>query len=454
MENLRRLLAIIMAVALAMSIMLVATSCGDDDGGDEGGSENGGNNEGNGGSDTPCNHFDLDKDNKCDACGVDYTEPDSRIELTVTVVDEAGAPIANVDVSVLSNSNKVGEGKTDAEGKYKLSANPGEYTVLVDGLPEYWYAGVSTINLSDKDNALTITAINNTPDGSPAHPFFLGDDEATFDMPASATFNFTVKGINRTLKVYNANAKVIFDGVEYFAGDDGVIEVFIAGTTDTYSQTPFVIVNLSDSENAVKVHFESPLGSVANPYDAELDVQTTVNVPKGETVYYSWVATANGMLTLTAESVGSSIMLYNYTTYSVTGYTENASSIHIYVREGDEISIPVASASQDDTNEVVFTLSLSGATESDPMTVKIGKTTVKFSTGATYYYVYRGESANASVRAKNVSLTVNGVTLTPEGNDTYIRFVLNEGDIVSITNTSSSNEDITLNLTKQQNSEA
>lgn len=452
MEKLRRLLAIIMAVTLAMSIMLVATSCGDDNGGDGGegsGNEGGGNTDGeNGGnsgnSGTPCIHFDLDRDNKCDACGADYTEPDPRVEFTVTVVDEAGAPMVGVDVSILSNGDNAGGGKTDSSGKVTLTALPGEYMVMVDGLPEYWYAGVSDINLSKDNKAFTVTAFNNTPDGSAAHPFFIGDDEATFAIPKDASYHFTVKGMNRTLKVYNSEAKVIFDGNEYFANADGVIEVFIAGTSDTYALTPFVIVNLSESENDVRVYFESPKGSNANPYEASLNTQITVSVPKEETVYYKWVSTGAGILTLTTESKGSYVMLQKLFPTINTGYTQGAESIYMYVSEGDEIMIPVASTLQGDTNDVVFTLTLSGATDTEPMPVGPGKITVKFSTGATYYYVYRGEGANASLRAANVSVTVNGTEISPEGG--YVRFALVEGDLISITNTADGNEDITLNV--------
>ena len=199
----------------------------------------------------------------------------------------------------------------------------------------------------------------------------------------------------------------------------------------------------------MRVHFESPLGSVGNPYEAALDAPITASVPKGETVYYAWTATANGILILTAESDGSSIMLYNYTSFAVTGYTEGKGCVYVYVTEGDEVSIPVASNLPGDTNEVVFSLALSPATESAPMSIKAGNTTVKFSTGTTYYYVYSDETADAAIRAENVTVTVNGEAVTAAAGDRYIRFVANAGDVISITNTSEGNEDITLTLTKQ-----
>ena len=444
MEKSRRLLAIIMAAALALSILFVATSCGDK-GGDEGGEGDGtGGNTG-----TPCNHFDLNHDNMCDACGEDYTEPDRRIELTVTVVDERNNPLTGLDITVLGDGDRVGTGKTDANGQFKVLADPGEYSVLVDGLPQNWFTGVSNIDLSEERNTLRITAVDNTPDGSVGKPFFIGDDEATFTIPAGARFNFNVRGVNRTLKVYNTNAKVIYDGKEYLANEDGIVEVLIAGTSDTYSTTPFVIENLSNEENSVRVHFESPIGSVANPYEATLDTSATVSVPKDETVYYSWIATADGVLTLTAESDGSSIMLYNYTTYAVTGYTDGKASVYLPVNEGDEISIPVASTAQADVNEVIFKISLAAASEDSPLPVTVGRSTLKFSTGTTYYYVYSGEAANATVPIDYVTVAVNGVELEPDFTDYMIRFTLNDGDVIAITNTAEGNAEIALTITAQ-----
>lgn len=149
-----------------------------------------------------------------------------------------------------------------------------------------------------------------------------------------------------TLKISSADAYVTYNRTTYKA-KNGVVEIPV---TSEGMNTPVYleIGNASKSDKTFKVTFSYPIGTYSNPYDMELK-QFTVHSEEGneQGVYYRYVASKSGVLTLELKGISPSgtdcdIMLYNLNTYKTVSLEEdNASStkVSIEVNAGDEIQI-------------------------------------------------------------------------------------------------------------------
>ena len=108
--------------------------------------------------------------------------PIQKIDYTVTVQDESGAPIANVFV-------KIGEGQwrnTNAQGKVTVTLDEGQYDATLM-IPE-GYTGETEYPFPANSNALTVTLIAAQPE-QPENP------EDTPQEPQSYTYQVTVTDV-------------------------------------------------------------------------------------------------------------------------------------------------------------------------------------------------------------------------------------------------------------------
>ncbi len=363
MNRLKKLMALLLVGALVLCLALSISSCGGDEGNGVNGEGVGGSGEqGNGGSEggsgEPCNHFDLTGDGKCDACGEEYEEPFSEFELTVTAKDEEGNVLPDVAVIVYDSGYMIDSAQADKDGRAVFTLPIGSYMITLSDLPEYWTAGMKNVEGDEKQVSVSVIATDNTPDGSLLKPFFVGDEAQEFTVPALTSHNFFIKGMNRTLKVYGEGFKVYCEDKEYTEIEDGVMSVFIVGTDDPYSNTPFSVENLTDAPITVTVHFESAPGSRANPIKAELDTPYSPDIAKESSVYYSYTAEASGVLTVSSDDVKNNMMLYNLTSLNVTEFTNGSSSVSIEVDAGDVVLVTVSHSDSSPTHAVKFTLSM------------------------------------------------------------------------------------------------
>ena len=361
MNKLKKLLALILMGALVLCLALSVTSCGGggSEGGEggEGGSGEGGAGE-SGGSTESCNHFDLGGDGKCDACGEDFEEELIEFELTVIAKDGEGNALNSVTVHILDNGYEMDSATTDAEGKATFTLPVGSYMVHLTDLPEFWSSDMKSIEGNEKTVSVVITAQDNTPDGSAEKPFFVGDEEMELMIPESESFTFIFKGMNRILKVQGAGFEVTAEGEKYTDITDGMMQVDIVGTDDPYSNTSFIISNVTDVPITVTLRLESQPGTMSNPLEATLDTEYSADIARESILYYTFTAAADGVLTAHTDNEKSNIVLTNLNSYADSGSSDGASSISIAVKAGETVSIKVSHTDSAESYNVAFTLTL------------------------------------------------------------------------------------------------
>lgn len=139
---------------------------------------------------------------------------------------------------------------------------------------------------------------------------------------------------------------------------EGFLEILFEAVEDSREPIRFQIVNTAASENSVAVAFEALPGTAGNPHVIQtLGEKITVAVNKGEIVYYKWIATEVGTLSLTSLSELGALKMQNNTLSTATEETTSAvSTIEIKVNVGDEIVIYVASGATAEVSTVEFQL--------------------------------------------------------------------------------------------------
>ena len=120
MNNLKKILSVLLVLALAVSTVISITSCGGDK--------------------DPCTtHVDANSDKKCDNCEADMPaeDPDDgKATYTVTVKDDEGNAVVGAVVEIyLGGIVGIGEAETDANGKATFRLDEGNYSAAVVEVP-------------------------------------------------------------------------------------------------------------------------------------------------------------------------------------------------------------------------------------------------------------------------------------------------------------------------------
>ncbi len=356
MRTMKKLLALLLVLSFAT---LLLASC-------QGGNPGEGNTGTSGEETDPVceEHVDLDEDNYCDICDGMIAEP---ITFSVTVKDEDGNAMSGLSVSLLQGQEALTSGTTDAAGKVSGSILPGSYMLVIEGLPSGWLceSNNATLKISEENKTFDLTAVDNNPDGTLEKPYFVGTETVTLTFPAGATYHYSCKGSSKYLIVNNEHAKVTYKGEDHLP-EGGIIRLLIDAAEDTNTQQIFTVTNTAAGENSIEVFFESIPGTSEMPYVIDsIDQPIAAELANGQTVYYKWVATAAGTLSLSSETAGNYIMMLNVTTMKATAYTDGTETpITLAVSAGDVITVAVAckgadSDSDPDSATVNFTLALS-----------------------------------------------------------------------------------------------
>ena len=137
---------------------------------------------------------------------------------------------------------------------------------------------------------------------------------------------------------------------------------------------------------------------------------------------------------LSTQDASASIMLYNLTAGAVTSYTSGG-AVCVYVNEGDEVSVPVASLGTDAVNSVTFRLTEAKADSTEPLTLALGTTELTVKSGSCVTFI--------SACANEITVDASGVTVTKNGEEiTQGSFTTELGDVIVIENTSDGGADI------------
>ncbi len=322
----------------------------------------------------PClAHSDANKDGKCDNCGIQVGLPQAssqagpkEVEVTFAVQDNRGTPMANA--LVLITGGEADETVTvGADGYCKLMLTEGNYVIMLENLPDYHLAGVFNVTVEEGMDVVLLDVINNTPNGTAEKPFFLADEPVTKLFNTNEKIYFSLRGgEGRYLIIENANAEVEYNGQTYYSDTEGKITVRIE-TDDPKDTGILAVLNTAANDQEITLQLFADPGTADNPLEAVLDQSTVAKVVEGGSVYYQWVATADGSLTVTSNSAVNSISLTNMgkadgdhsSGTQMAGPTEGAASVTLdNIKAGDviRIQVSVVGSATEKAYEVDFTL--------------------------------------------------------------------------------------------------
>jgi hypothetical protein len=295
---------------------------------------------------------------------IETQEPVQKVAVTLNVRDQEENPISNTVITIVPVQDTV-ESATltaDSEGSVNVELPVGEYTVRFDVLPEYVLGIETSLTVVPDMEPVTLYVTDNTPNGSEERPFFIMSDTEIVTIPAGTTYHFTLFGGNdRTLIIENSDAVITYKETEYKPDESGRIEIRMS-TENPRDPSFFALTNSGKEAVEMTVILLSDPGSMSNPIPVEvLGEVITAKVPQENMVYYKWVATASGTLTVRSTDTINNISLNNLTTSQVSSFTEGKESETLAVSEGDEITIVVSVLGGDknaEYNPVSFSLTL------------------------------------------------------------------------------------------------
>ncbi len=287
------------------------------------------------------------------------------VQVTVNVKEEDGTPVSGAVMRILWNEDYDDEWEpvlvtTDATGAATVTLPEGDYTVTFDTLPDMFVGGSTRLMVAEGMEAVTIEVINNTPDGTENHPFFLGEYSTSVELPAGASHHFKMfNGDRRTLVVKGSTSmKLELSGETYLPDENGCISIRITGNPEDHVQ--FSLSNTTEAILPLTILLESDPGALENPLViAEGQTEVTASVPQGMTMYYAWTATMDGTLEVTSENTANDISLHNKTSGQSTSSTDGGQKASVAVKAGDVVFIHVAAKLATETNtEIVFALAV------------------------------------------------------------------------------------------------
>ena len=290
--------------------------------------------------------------------------PVTKVDVSLSVLDQDGQKVTEATLTILPTMEG-GESATlslDAEGKATVSLPEGEYTVRFDLLPEYVLGPDTPLVVTAGMEPVVLSVTDNTPNGSEERPFVINEDSVTVSVPAGATYHFTLfGGNNRTLTLEHADAEITYKDAVHTPDESGRIEVRMS--TDTPRDPSFfALTNKGDAAAEFSIRILSDPGTMDNPIEIPaLGELITAQVPTDGMVYYQWIATEAGVLTVTSPNEINNISLNNLSTSQVSNFTEGNTTETLEVSVGDVITVVVAVIGGNKTEEyntVTFTLTV------------------------------------------------------------------------------------------------
>lgn len=180
--------------------------------------------------------------------------------------------------------------------------------------------------------------------GSEDNPIEVGSaDSLTVDVASGGVTYLTIYKMNHVyLSIKDPDAYIIYNGKTYNASN-GRVTVWLS-TDDTFSGMEVGIGNSGSEDKTFTLTFAAKAGSIGNPYKLALgEFTTNYDAGNEQGIYYTWVATESGVLTL--ENVSCSAPSgYSYVLYNLSSYKQNVSeneSISIEVMAGQTVQVIV-----------------------------------------------------------------------------------------------------------------
>ncbi len=385
-----------------------------------------------------CTHMDNDGNKICDLCGssletaassesvtesattgeVTETETSVIVAVSINVKDQYGNAIANASLQIQDGANQpVSTATTDADGNAALTLPEGTYSVIVENLPDMHLSGLHPLEVKSGMNSVSLEILNNTPNGSEEHPFFLNSEFATFTFSANETYHFSLfAGDRRSIFIANADVTLTLEGITYTPDADGLIQVPVIAENQQNHLSMSVSSKIAQD---VVIGIVAELGSGDNPIVLEsIGDPIVVDVPKDVIVHYTWTVRHDGRLQASTLDLSADISMTNRTTSVTTTYTNGAGqSDDLPVRVGDVVSISIGAANADrtaDFTKVSFRLH-DGSPENPFFLVDATSPAVSMLADETLYFrVLSGSHRYVLIRGMDGTLTMGETTYTPD----------------------------------------
>ncbi len=294
-----------------------------------------------------CNHMDNDQNKFCDICGASLetsaetvaesdteteteaetpaeSETTSTVDVTLTVKDQFGNLIAGAALRIIGDGNEtVAALTTEADGHAVVTLPEGNYSVIFDELPEYHLAETMPLTVTADTELVELEIINNTPDGSAAHPFFIDTATTVMTFAANQTYHYTMfAGDRRSIVIENAaDIEITLNGTTHTPDETGLIRVPMSADQQQARMDLSVTSRIAQE---VTITIDTEAGASDNPIVIEELGTLTVTVPKDTIMYYSYTVTSASELWVTSEDPTNNISLTNYTASTATVFTGGA----------------------------------------------------------------------------------------------------------------------------------
>ena len=298
-------------------------------------------------------HVDADDDLACDNCGEVY---DDGITVTFTVTFEDGKPLSGKTL-ILDDQHHY-ELTLDENGQVTFNVFVGIYEASVDG----YLLNVDLIKVKKDTTEVSITAMDNIPDGSREKPFYITESQIELTLAPGEEIFYNYRGTTiKYASVKSEGVVINYNGESFEAVDGEVMATIQPGTLNPDAPeagrtTIFSVKNVSSEAISVVLYFEAPEGSSENPFVLE-ENELTVTVNSEIEYYYVFTADKNGTLVLTVPFENNDVTLTKVVEGNVpiVVKTSGATEAQIEVKAGDRITIKV---SADQTADVEISLSL------------------------------------------------------------------------------------------------
>ncbi len=282
------------------------------------------------------------------------------IHVSLSLVDQQDRVIADAVLRFVS-ADPTFEAKivkTDGNGTGSVILPEGTYTVYFDELPAYHLGGAPTLEVKAGMEPVVFDIVNNTPDGSEAHPFFISENTTTVPFGADTTYHFTMfGGDRRSLVIENADVTVTVDGVVHAPDENGRIAVPLV-VANQQNHISYAVTSAKDQDVIITIVSEA--GAMENPIVAVAGAPIVCDVPKDTIMYYTFTATKTGTLVLTTADIINNISMTNRNTSQTTNFTNGSvDPLLMEINEGDVVILTVSTVGGDatlPTQTVTFTL--------------------------------------------------------------------------------------------------
>lgn len=443
--NFKKFIKLSAIFLLSLGIVFAVSACGDSE------------DDNNDGGETPVctEHVDIDNDNKCDECGEDCTPADVEITFPVTVKDQDGIAVPDIEVVFYDSEDEVKRITVLRGASVEITLKTGDYIVMFDSVAEGYLALADNISITKSTTSLDLVVENNIPNGTDARPYVISTDTATVELAASSAYSYRIPfASGRTLVISNSAVTVEYNGNTY-EPKGGKIEIVLQ-ETDPRFPSLFKIINKSDTTNSVDITLVSPVGTSTNPIAiTTLDEIINVTIQNDETVYYKWTSANDGLIVVYSDSKVTvnekeipitRVEINNLDTIGTQQANSESGSCYtlLKVSRGESVSIGISVTEVlGSAQNIKFIPSFYAATADAPVVIDDVKVSLTVNAGEEFYFTSASEATHLRVEvrenenvsfANSVKLNVNGTIYTADENGVIEIDIVGENFVFSLVN--------------------